>query len=85
MGEVENAAIAIEYTGLIQARTIAKYQFFTDVAAKFGKTKKEIEGFKIADVKDMIGPSPLLNEEYIQIPLTKIEGKNIPRYGRLGR
>ncbi len=83
MGEVENAAIAIEYTGLIQARTIAKYQFFTDVAAKFGKTKKEIEGFKIADVKDMIGPSPLLNEEYIQIPLTKIEGKNIPRYGRL--
>ena len=83
MGEVENAAIAMEYTGLIQARTIAKYQFFTDVASKFGKTKKEIEGFKIANAKDVAGPSPLLDEQYIQIPKTKIEGKNIFKYGKL--
>ena len=83
MGEVENAAIAIEYTGLVQARTIAKYQFFADVAAKFGKTKKEIEGFKISDANKISGPSPLLDEEYVQIPKTKIEGKNINRYGKL--
>lgn len=68
MGEVENAAIAIEYTGLVQARTIAKFSFYADVAAKFGKTKKEIEG---------------LDEPYLMIPKSKIEGKNIPKYGKL--
>ena len=83
MGEVENAAIAIEYTGLVQARTIAKYSFFADVAAKFGKTKKEIEGFKIANAEKVSGPSPLLDEQYVQIPKSKIEGKNIPKYGKL--
>ena len=82
MGEVENAAIAIEYTGLVQARTIAKYQFFADVAAKFGKTKKAGEGFKLID-ENMIGPGPLLKEDYIHIPKSKIEGKNINKYGKL--
>ena len=31
----------------------------------------------------MIGPSPLLKEDYIQIPKSKIEGKNINKYGKL--
>ena len=73
MGEVENAAITMEYTGLVMSRTIAKYQFFSDVASKYmvdpkGRSKKEM--YELAG-------------KYLQIPETKIEGTPHYKYGKL--
>tara|TARA_S200002703_G_scaffold5367_1_gene6266 strand:+ start:1055 stop:4678 length:3624 start_codon:yes stop_codon:yes gene_type:complete len=73
MGEVENAAITMEYTGLVMAKTIAKYQFFSDIASKYsiqskGRTKEEM--YKLAG-------------KYLKIPDTKIEGTPHYKYGKL--
>ena len=73
LGEVENAAISMEYTGMIMSRTIAKYQYFADVAAKFaadprGKTK--------AQMADLPG-------RFLKIPDAKIDGTETFKYGKL--
>lgn len=73
MGEVENAAITMEYTGLVMSRTIAKYQFFSDIANKYsinaeGRTKEQM--YKLAG-------------KYLRIPDTKIEGTPHNKYGKL--
>jgi len=73
LGQIENAAISTEYTGLIMSRTIAKYQFFSDVARKFsldpkGRTQQEMRDFK---------------KGYYKIPESKIEGTEINKYGAL--
>lgn len=73
MGEVENAAITMEYTGLVMSRTIAKYQFFSDIASKYsvkseGRTAKEMYE---------------LSGKYLKIPESKIEGTPHYKYGKL--
>lgn len=73
MGEVENASITMEYTGLVMSRTIAKYQFFSDIAGKYsikaeGRTAKEMYE---------------LDGKYLKIPDTKIEGTPHNKYGKL--
>ncbi len=73
LGQIENAAISTEYTGLIMSRTIAKYQFFSDVARKYslpakGRTQQEMRDFK---------------KGYYKIPEAKIEGTEINKYGAL--
>ena len=73
LGQIENAAVSTEYTGLIMSRTIAKYQFFSDVARKYslparGRTQQEMRDFKSG---------------YYKIPEAKIEGTEINKYGAL--
>ena len=73
LGEVENAAISMEYTGLVMSRTIAKYQYFADIANKFsvdprGRTK--------AQMADLPG-------RFLRVPDAKIEGTETFKYGKL--
>ena len=73
LGEIENAAISTEYTGLVMSRTIAKYQFFSDVARKYslptkGRTQQEMRNYR---------------KGYFKIPEAKIDGTEINKYGKL--
>ena len=73
LGEIENAAISTEYTGLVMSRTIAKYQFFSDVARKYslptkGRTQQEMRNY---------------GKGYFKIPEAKIDGTEINKYGKL--
>lgn len=44
MGEIEDAAIALEYTGALMSNTVAKYSFFAEIADKFALTEAQIAG-----------------------------------------
>ena len=72
-GEIEDAAISMEYTGILMAQTVAKYQFYADVAAQFA----EEAGGRTA--KQMLA----LPQRYRKIPENKIAGTVSKRYGAL--
>ena len=72
-GEIEDAAISMEYTGILMANTVAKYQFYTDVAAQFAEKAKG------RTAKQMLE----LPQRYRKIPDNKIEGTVSKRYGAL--
>jgi hypothetical protein len=73
MGEIEDAAISIEYTGALMANTVAKYQFYSDVAAKFAQ---EADG---RTASQMLA----LPQKYIKIPESRIKGTKSKRFGAL--
>ena len=73
-GEIEDAAIAMEYTGMIMANTVAKYQFFADVASQFALKKTDIEGKTAKE---------LLEKGYIKMPESVIAGTKKKKYGSL--
>ena len=73
LGEIENAAISMEYTGLVMSRTIAKYQFFADIAAKFAVDPK---GRTKLDMAKLPG-------RFLKIPDAKIDGTETFKYGKL--
>ena len=73
MGEIEDAAISIEYTGALMANTVAKYQFYADVARQFAQ---EADG---RTASQMLA----LPQRYIKIPENKISGTKSKRFGAL--
>ena len=73
IGEIEDSAIAMEYTGMLMANTVAKYQFFADVASKFAREPKGLSATQMR----------ALPERYIKIPETTISGTKTKRYGKL--
>ena len=72
-GEIEDAAISMEYTGMLMANTVAKYQFYADVAAQFAEKAKG------RTAQQMLA----LPQRYRKIPDNKIEGTVSKRYGAL--
>ena len=72
-GEIEDAAISMEYTGILMAQTVAKYQFYADVAAQFA----EEAGGRTA--QQMLA----LPQRYRKIPENKISGTVSKKYGAL--
>ena len=74
MGEIEDAAIALEYTGALMSNTVAKYSFFAEIADKFALTEAQIAG-KTAQ--------KLATEGYRKIPSQIIEGTKASKYGKL--
>ena len=73
LGEVENAAISMEYTGLVMSRTIAKYQYFADIATKFAMDPRGRTKAQMADLPDRI----------VKVTEEKIEGTETVKYGKL--
>ena len=73
MGEVEDAAITIEYTGLLNARTIGKFKFYSDVESKFAYKGPKKTAKEMAE----------LDGGYIQMPKTKLDGQDHNKYGKL--
>ena len=77
LGEIDNAAIAMEYTGLVMSRTIGKYQFFSDVARKYSIDPKGRTAKQMAEL------GKKKNIRYLKIPESKIEGIDTRKYGAL--
>ena len=74
MGEIEDASIALEYTGALMSNTVAKYSFFAEIADKFALAEAQVVG-KTSE--------KLAAEGYRKIPSQIIEGTKASKYGKL--
>lgn len=73
-GEIEDAAIAMEYTGMLMANTVAKYQFYADVASKYSIDPKGRTALQML----------ALDGKYRKIPEATIRGTKAKKFGKLG-
>jgi hypothetical protein len=86
LGEIEDAAIAMEYTGQVMANTIAKYSFFGNLASKYGKVAKGVrEEIQKGSNKFY---DEITNEDlkagWKQIPKGIVRGTKVQKFGLLG-
>ena len=86
LGEIEDAAIAMEYTGQVMANTIAKYSFFGNLASKYGKVAKGVrEEIQKGSNKFY---DEITNEDlkagWRQIPKGIVRGTKVQKFGLLG-
>jgi len=72
-GEIEDAAISMEYTGMLMANTVAKYQFYADVAEKFAVAPKGKSSLQML----------ALDGKYRKIPEATIRGTKAKKFGKL--
>lgn len=86
LGEIEDAAIAMEYTGQVMANTIAKYSFFGNLASKYGKVAKGVQE-EIQKGSNKFYDE-ITNEDlqagWKQIPKGIVRGTKVQKFGLLG-
>jgi len=86
IGEIEDAAIAMEYTGQVMANTIAKYSFFNDIATKYGKVAKGVKEEIVTNSNkfyDEITDEDLKTGLWKQIPKGIVRGTKVQKFGNL--
>ena len=87
LGEIEDAAIIVEYTGQVLANSIAKYGFFANVAKNFGKVAKGVTEEITKNSRkfyDEVTDSEIESGLYKQIPKTILRGTKQQSFGKLG-